>query len=291
MKRMSRPNYSHQYVAEKLRDSMDPNPNVNKLRPKIDDCISDRKWMWVENIYTTSANAGSLSSLDKCSVGTKEHPLGVLGELTKSNMVNLYESYLRSEDNKDLRAIYDAIKNAAEDECPYCAGLSSDVDTLDHYLPKAVYPRFAVLPPNLVPACATCNRVMQASSSDDPSEQFLHPYSDADRFFNEQWLFAEYSIELKQIRFFVKAPESWSDVDKQRVEYHFQNLNLAGRLRKRAVRELAVGLRQFERHRERNPNLALSEAVKDIFSDWIEMNFTNHWKRVAYMALAEAVCS
>ncbi len=289
MKRMPHPVYSHQYVAEKIRDSMDPNPRINTLRPLVQECIDNHIWIRGENLYTTAANTGNLSILSRCNVGTKDRPLNVFGQLTKSNMVNLYDAYLRNEEKPDLRVIYDSIKNAAEDECPYCAGLSTDVDTLDHYLPKSVYPRFAVLPPNLVPACATCNTLMKASSSNDPGQQFLHPYSDADNFFNEQWLFAEYSLESKEINFIVNAPEHWNNTEKQRVRYHFEQLELADRLRKRAVRELAGGLRQFDKARERNPALSINEAIEDVFTCWIDIDFVNQWKRVAYMALAEAI--
>jgi len=288
---MPRPVYSHQYVAEKIKDSMDPNPRVNSLRPLLQECIDSHIWIREENIYTTAANAGNLNSLDKCVVGTTECSAKVLGELSKSSMIGLYDQYLRNHGKPELRAIYDAIRNAAEDECPYCAGLSSDVDTLDHYLPKSVYPRFAILPPNLVPACSTCNRIMQASSSEEPGKQFLHPYSDVDKFFNEQWLFAEFSLTSKEINFFVNTPELWSDTDKQRVRYHFEKLKLADRLRKRAVREIEGGLRQFEKAKVRNPALSISEAIEDVFSCWINIDFLNQWKRVAYMALADAIRS
>ena len=41
-------------------------------------------------------------------------------------------------------------------ECPYC--LVSQSATLDHALPKAVFPEFAVLSKNLVPCCDECQR-------------------------------------------------------------------------------------------------------------------------------------
>ncbi len=41
-------------------------------------------------------------------------------------------------------------------ECPYC--LVSQAATLDHVLPKAVFPEFAILSKNLVPCCDECQR-------------------------------------------------------------------------------------------------------------------------------------
>ncbi|WP_420590259.1 HNH endonuclease [Bacterioplanoides sp.] len=257
------------------------------LRPIIEDELERRTWVLVENSYTTSANQGNLTTLHRCNVGTNQNPQGVLGSLTKSNMIALYEDYFRKK--TEPRAIYDSIQNLAEDECPYCAGLSSDVDTLDHYLPKKVYPRFSILPVNLVPSCSSCNRIMQAASSDELGEQFLHPYTDADHFFQNQWLFATYNMGAGDLEYFVDPPDSWNEDDKRRVDYHFRELELEQRLRKRAEREVAGGIRLFEKYRERNPSLTIQEAIDDAFSVWIEVEFVNHWKRVAYLALAEAV--
>lgn len=39
--------------------------------------------------------------------------------------------------------------------CPFCG--ISELSTLDHYLPKELYPEFSVFPKNLVPSCAVCN--------------------------------------------------------------------------------------------------------------------------------------
>ncbi len=289
MKRMARPNYSYRLVAEKLRDSMDPNPRLNKLRPLIVTCLDSNTWINAENVYTTAANIGLLNTLKKCDRGTKESPGRVLGGFTGEEMIRLYEDYLSNPKKPELRAIYDNIRNSAEEECPYCAGLSSDVDTLDHYLPKSSYPRFSVLPANLIPACSACNKKMLASSSAFEGEQFIHPYSDHSRFFDNQWLFAEYSLDRAEVTFFVKPPTDWSETDKARVNYHFKELNLGDRLRRRAERELAGGMKQFQKARLRSSGLTLEEAAEDVFSCWIDVEFLNHWKRVAFLALKEAV--
>ena len=54
-------------------------------------------------------------------------------------------------------SIRDEILGSARfDACPYCN--ATTVDSLDHALPRTVYPEFSVLAQNLVPACGQCNR-------------------------------------------------------------------------------------------------------------------------------------
>lgn len=46
--------------------------------------------------------------------------------------------------------------NEFRDKCHYC-GINM-VDTFDHYLPKSLFPEYSVMPINLFPCCAQCNR-------------------------------------------------------------------------------------------------------------------------------------
>lgn len=63
--------------------------------------------------------------------------------------------------------------------CPSC-GEPGKPGTLDHYLPKSVFPELSVVIANLTPMCAEC----QQSKSDDYVDEngnklFIHPYFDA----------------------------------------------------------------------------------------------------------------
>jgi hypothetical protein len=61
--------------------------------------------------------------------------------------------------------------------CPMCG--SSNVRTLEHYLPKASYPEFYVFSLNLIPSCSTCNQ-KRGNLANAPGvlEPLLHPYFD-----------------------------------------------------------------------------------------------------------------
>lgn len=61
--------------------------------------------------------------------------------------------------------------------CPMCGG--SGVTTLDHFLPKEVYPEFSCFPYNLVPSCSHCNHKRGTKSAFTAvGLGFIHPYFD-----------------------------------------------------------------------------------------------------------------
>jgi len=69
---------------------------------------------------------------------------------------------------KELRRFY------VEEEkwCPYCS--ANLIKKLDHYLPKSIYPEFALLDHNLVPCCSDCNET-KGKTTDRYQYVFLNP--------------------------------------------------------------------------------------------------------------------
>ena len=89
-------------------------------------------------------------------------------------MKKLYSYYVVG---GQLRSLYDTIlASALLGVCPYCA--QRDVQTVDHYLPKKIFPEFSVLVENLVPSCAACNAQKGEHRPLTSSEQVFHPYFD-----------------------------------------------------------------------------------------------------------------
>src|SRR5262245_19880217 len=73
-----------------------------------------------------------------------------------SEMVAVYDNRLVKK-TAPGRRIYDKIfTSAPNDKCPLCG--HRNVKTLDHYLPKALFPALTVTPINLIPACSDCNK-------------------------------------------------------------------------------------------------------------------------------------
>lgn len=207
----------------------------------------------------------------------------IAGTLTKEQLTNLYSTYMvRS--SGSARGRYDEILVAANGKCPFCGGIGH-AKTLDHYLPKANFPLYSVIPTNLVPCCRDCNSGKSNAFPTNVDSQTLHPYLDAEHFFNQKWTFATViPTEPISVQFEVRPPLDWSAVDRQRVASHFQEYELASRysiesateiasliyLRKTTFRGYsAVGFREYLAEQGQNPSTPI-----------------NGWRRTLYFALA-----
>ena len=236
--------------------------------------------------YIKSASSGKLFAIQP----TPNRPnsdLTVIGSLTKSELLKLYSTYILKS-GKPGRKIYSALMAAANEKCPFCGGIGRPRN-LDHYLPKARYPQYAILPMNLVPSCRDCNmdgKGQNLASSEE--EQVLQPYLDSDCYFSEQWVFARYiagdSSSPGVIEYFVRPPEYWDDTKKRRVEKHFDDFDLNLRFSKEAGPRLNIYLAQISGLTQ--ISIELEEAKNTILTPAIESaSFLNHWERVMCLAL------
>lgn len=221
----------------------------------------------------------------------RDHDPIVVEQLKKSDMVKLYSTYFVNKE-KPGRVIYNALMVAANEKCPFCGGIGRPRN-LDHYLPKAHYPQFSVLPVNLVPSCRDCNMDGKGEEfATTQEEQVLHPYLDNERYFNEQWVFACYIAGTDEepgvIEYFVHPPEHWEREQKLRVEKHFHDFSLALRFSKEAGPRLIIYLAQIQMLTQ--IPLDLHVAKSTILQPAIDSGlFVNHWERVMCLALMDAL--
>lgn len=236
--------------------------------------------------YTSAANSGELYTI--LPISANGDPI-VINVLKKSELVKVYEQYFRSV-GKPARKIYDAILNSAQDKCPFCGGIGTPRN-LDHFLPKAHYPQFSVLPSNLVPSCRDCNMDGKAQSFAATAEsQIIQPYSDNQRFFVDQWIFATYIAvddgEPGTFEFSASPPVGWPDVDKQRAQKHFSEFDLAKRYAIKAAEELGTVLGQIRSLRQANFDVGVIQ--NQLLQPGVDAaQFANHWRKCMYQALIQ----
>lgn len=206
-----------------------------------------------------------------------------VGGVTAAEMTAVYESRM-VKGMSPGRFIYDEIMvSSADGRCPLCG--HRDVSTLDHHLPKKLFPALAVTPLNLVPACAECNRTKLHGVAASPGEQTLHPYFDSVE--SDCWLVADViEGESVVIVFKVDSPDHWDPILCERVRHHFQAFGLPTLYMSQAVQELnniAYYLNQlFERGGPDQVMVYLEDqAASRRFAH------VNSWQTAMYTALAQ----
>ncbi|MFJ3775144.1 HNH endonuclease [Streptomyces sp. NPDC090075] len=230
--------------------------------------------MSAADIYEAAAESSELYTL-------KQTRLAVTN-LSDAELIAIYE-YRMAKKKSVGRFIYDDLMLAAPfGRCPLCGQRS--VSTLDHILPKTLYPALSVTPLNLIPACADCNHVKSNVSPSSADDEPIHPYYDD--FDNDLWLHADVvQGSPPAVAFFVTPPAGWSDSVKNRVAKHFSMFKLAALYSSHAAQELnniKYSLTQlFDRGGETAVQQHLSEQA-----DSRRAANANSWQTATYTALA-----
>lgn len=217
---------------------------------------------------------------------TGDNDAVVAGNITKKELKGLYTSHMVPL-TKPARTYYDQLKMLAPlSICPFCG--FGHVSTLDHYLPKAKFPLLSILPSNLVPSCADCNKGKCAGIATTKSEQCLHPYFDQNHFISEQWLYAEVlESSPATIRYYVQAPENWNADDQARVTQHFTDFDLARRFGIQAGTELSSlkGELEFDFQYNQVDGVKLALQKKAFVA---ASQHLNSWKTALYQTLLDS---
>jgi len=289
MKRLDLPNISFDDMLVKCSEGMEQ-VNVRNDFISVFPTFYEK-----EQKYQTLSSAGNLYAYPKVTPLTNTTP--VVGHLTKRKLVNLYENNLRDK-GKPARDYYDALLVSSGERCPFCGDIGQ-TKNLDHFLPKAHFPEFSVMPLNLVPSCRDCNMGEKGQAyATVEDDQAIHPYVDKDIFYQEQWVYADYIDEDDgAVVYYVRCPSAWSQEEKNRAKNHFNGLDLANRYSLEAGKHLSEVIDQKNAFVDVilgfNPQ-ATSQAIKDAFVNANlqpvinSRQFANHWKKVMYQCLANS---
>jgi hypothetical protein len=200
--------------------------------------------------------------------------------VTRAELENLYDRVLVGGGE---RTAYEAIKKRGRyGRCPYCG--QRDVKTLDHYLPKATFPEFAVLPANLIPCCSDCNHDKFEHSPSSYFDQLFHPYFD-------DW--ARFEVLKADIRigstidvtFRINSEALPQEVSK-RASTQFMQLKLGSLYANQASVELVQRREVFQKTFATGGRDALEDELRREHQSR-RKPFPNAWEPVLYLALAE----
>lgn len=275
MRAITKPSYDTRSVYETAINSI----SSNELKTRLNSVVNSLVLAAID--YENNATGASLYLIQTDNQKDEE---SVLVNVKKNELLALYTQHMVGS-TKPARKIYDELLGAAKNgKCPSCG--FGHASTLDHYLPKTKFPLFSILPLNLVPACKDCNTGKNAKLAVTAEQQPIHPYYDNNGFVTEQWLFAEVEETSPiSIRYYVKPPEAWDDVSKERARTHFNDFKLSKRFSIEAADELSSLISM------------LIDYSKDASAEDVRINLEreamneykihkNSWKTAMYQALA-----
>lgn len=208
--------------------------------------------------------------------------------VTKDNMEYLYKNKFVNKHSSN-RKFYDSLMNASLDNiCPICR--YGRISTLDHYLPKALYPAFTLTQFNLIPECFDCNHTKLEKVTTLSSEQLFHPYYD--NFDKDIWLKAKIIKKQSQpiyCDFFAEPGDKFSETEKKRIIFSFseKGYNLKKvyqEIGSKALRDLKITIEAL---------LRANSDIKKFFYEYIEKERKielNSLKAALYTAILEYDC-
>lgn len=222
-----------------------------------------------------------------------------LVSIRNHEMISLYTQYF-SKKGTSARRFYEKIISNAKNpkiQCPFCGGIG-EPNELDHFLPKSGFGYYSIFPYNLIPICKDCNQLYKKTFyPTEKNKQLIHPYLDNDCIFNEQWLFAEITIDnsdvsLCIVKFYVKPPNHWSKDLKGKVRFHFEKFNLKERYIKKSSLELSQLMSQIIEFKERGKcKLNEVDVLECLILPVIGDNRVNSWKKALYEAIKKEFSS
>lgn len=213
--------------------------------------------------------------------GVSLHPVNIandLAEVLRGNF-DLLDSgrsygFLRDE----------ILASAYLDACPYCN--TTPVESLDHALPRAVYPEFSVLPQNLVPACATCNRKKGDHCFKKSGLNLMHPYYALIP--DTPILFASVAVDARQVtwEFYLEQGGAIHDDMFESIKNLFNRLELAERYSQvsaGAITDLTGCLEELHQSGGATETRKFLQKVGDSAR---KNRGANYWKTAIFCALA-----
>ncbi|WP_144118307.1 hypothetical protein [Catellatospora sichuanensis] len=203
----------------------------------------------------------------------------VIAEDDKDAKEALQSNYdLAAEDGDLHQLLFDA---AANRRCPMCG--CATVRSLDHYLPKSVFPEYAVLSANLVPVCYNCNQTKGNKRAQLADERFLHPYFDVPP--TAPILLADvdtYRVVTVNYRL---APDVVDLSTYRRYLYHLKHLDLYTTFRREANVELQDRADSFRDLFAAGGRVAVLDTVMREARSYAKSRGANDWKTALYRAL------
>lgn len=199
-----------------------------KLIDLYDICVSHYKDKEKEKLMKQIKNdlindeSRYLKNLDDGKLYLEREGITHSKDVSKSDLIDLYNRKLINS-QLEARSYYDRIRTSSH-ICPYCG--KRHVTTVDHFMPKSIYPNFSITPINLIPCCSDCNTSKNDEKYDTEDSIFFHPYSN-DEINNKRWLIAKLILKDGYLMFDFNVSDNQLDsIEFSRMNNQFKKLKL-----------------------------------------------------------------
>lgn len=178
----------------------------------IDD-VATLKKIIKKKKYTSHCDAKSPSNCkNNCTSFEDKECLKKILEINEGNIINAYKQYRRDiptvsiseikkkaylslwEKSKTRDEMLSEIKKITSTTlCPYC-NINSSNDTIEHILPKSIYPEYSIFSKNLIPCCSKCNNLKRDKLKNEKNWKFATYNFYEDNIPNKDWLKAKIEV-------------------------------------------------------------------------------------------------
>jgi 5-methylcytosine-specific restriction endonuclease McrA len=209
----------------------------------------------------------------------KNESLDSLERLTarrKASLIGLYTPEL----NKDLYSILEKMRDKHGLRfCP-CCGEPGKPGTLDHYLPKSIYPEFSIIVENLTPMCSDCQGLKGNDVLDNFGNKiYLHPYFDRiDLVYIELNIWPPYA---NPSGFRASIPNTLPQELKNLVERHIKDINFIERFEEYCTSEYSDLLITIAQEKEDQQRETVAQSIQRFLTK-AELKAPNYWEAIFY---------
>lgn len=224
--------------------------------------------------YVDKATCGELHSLSADPT--------VPPHIMAGDMPTLYSQGLLRK-KSEARSYYEKLRLSSPFRlCPLC--LHRTVKTLDHYLPKARYGAYAVLPANLIPCCRDCNSDKDDFSPNNRASTIIHPYFD--NVDETPWLGCEIDKHADHctVSFYIKSANV-ADNLRDRLIAHMENLSLYDLYDIEAAREINEMAGALKTTFDASGSVGVQELCNNMAQSRSVLA-ENYWKAVLWRSAA-----
>lgn len=166
--------------------------------------------------------------------------------------------------------------------CPYC-GIASG-ETIEHILPKDVYPEYSIFSKNLIPCCSQCNSLKGTKIKDENGEyETLNFYEDD--------IPKKEFIEIKISRIQNGIPiieYKILETANQIFKNHFKTLNLIQRYRENANSIISEITESINRNRKETTKEKMRKQLIQQYEIEREVHGYNYWRGLVKLAIANS---